>query len=127
VGEPAPAFTVTTTTGETLRLPAGTSAVLSFATAWCNPVVETAALAAIAREFGPRVAVLGVGVDPTEPLADLDAFAARFGGGYGYVHRPHRRLPGLRSHRRALPPRRLHSDNTCPAGMRAQPDPSDVE
>jgi peroxiredoxin len=85
VGEQAPAFTVTTTTGETVRLPAGKPAVLSFATAWCSPVVETAALAAIARELGPRVAVLGVGVDPSEPLADLDGFAARFGGGYGYV------------------------------------------
>jgi Redoxin len=85
IGEQAPAVHATTTGGPFI-LPAGKPAILSFAAAWCNPVVETSALARIERDFGERVAILGVGVDPSEPLAELRDFAGRLGAGYGFVH-----------------------------------------
>jgi peroxiredoxin len=85
VGDLAAALRVTTTAAGQFRLPAGKPAVLLFMAAWCNPVVEASALQRIDQDLAGRVAILGVDVDPTEPLAALQGFTDRVGVHYGFV------------------------------------------
>lgn len=85
VGEQAAAFDATTIAGEPFSVPSRKPTVLLFMTAWCKPIAEATALQRIERDHGDKVAILGVDVDPTEPLADLRSFADDVGARHGYV------------------------------------------
>jgi cytochrome c-type biogenesis protein len=76
-------FTATAIDGSSLAVPKGRPTVLFFMATWCGPDLEASALDRIERD---QVAVVGVDVDPSEPAADLKAFADKIGARYSYVH-----------------------------------------
>lgn len=82
VGEPAPGFTLYTSDGgvvteSTYR---GRFVILDLMATWCLPCrLEVDHLREVQRAYGDRVAIVSVGVDRDESMADLDAFAARYG------------------------------------------------
>lgn len=92
VGNPVPAFEVVTTddvrVNETTH--AGRFLILDLMATWCAPCkVQTRHLQEVQAQFGDRVAVLSISVDPNERLADLEAFARDNG-----VAWPHALDPG---------------------------------
>jgi peroxiredoxin len=86
IGDQAPGFSATMINGVQVKLPAGKPTVLLFMATWCRPQVEATALDRLEREFGDRISVLGVDVDPKEPVADLKTFADSVDARYSYVH-----------------------------------------
>ena len=86
MGDQAPAFTATTTTGTSFSLPAGKPAVLFFMAGWCASCIpEATALENIRQDYGDRVAILGVDADPSDSLRSLRGFRDVVGAGYGFV------------------------------------------
>lgn len=82
VGEPAPAFALGTSDGAFVNETTyrGKFLVLDMMATWCVPCrLEVGHLKEVQRAYGDRVAILSVGVDRDESLADLDAFAERYG------------------------------------------------
>ena len=81
VGEPAPAFTLYASDGgvvteSTYR---GRFVILDLMATWCLPCrLEVDHLREVQRVYGERVAIVSVGVDRDESMADLDAFAAKY-------------------------------------------------
>jgi peroxiredoxin len=84
VGDQGPAFHTATTAGSTFALPAGKPAVVFFMATGCTD--EIAPLGRLERDFGGRVAVLGVDPDPSDSPAALRALGQRVGESYGFVH-----------------------------------------
>ncbi len=81
VGRPAPAFTLTTTAGKTVRLSdfRGKTLVINVWGSWCPPCrIETADLVAEAKADAPR-GVAFLGVDTTETASVVRAFVAAKG------------------------------------------------
>lgn len=81
MGEPAPPFSLVTSDGavvnETTYL--GKFVVLDLMATWCLPCrLEVGHLREVQRAYGEEVVILSVGADPSESMADLDAFAARY-------------------------------------------------
>ena len=82
VGNPSPAFTLYTSDGGvvTEKSYLGRFVVLDLMATWCLPCrLEVDHLREVQRVYGDRVAIVSVGVDRDESMADLDAFAARYG------------------------------------------------
>lgn len=80
VGHPAPAFTLTSVTGEPVDLAAlrGQPVVLNFWATWCPPCrAELPELQAASERLAGQVAV--VGVNQVEPAAQVADFAQRLG------------------------------------------------
>ena len=80
VDHPAPDFTLTTVTGETVKLSElrGTPVVLNFWATWCPPCrAELPELQAASQRLAGQVAIIGV--DQAEAPADVKAFAAKLG------------------------------------------------
>ena len=78
VGQPAPAFTLTTIDGKTVRLDdyRGKTLVINVWGSWCSPCrLETPDLVAESRADAPR-GVVFLGVDTTETAGVVRAFAA---------------------------------------------------
>jgi peroxiredoxin len=87
VGQPAPAFTLRTVDGKTVRLAdyRGKTLVVNVWGSWCPPCrLETADLVAEARSAAPR-GVAFLGVDTTESAAVVRAFVAAKGIPYQQV------------------------------------------
>jgi peroxiredoxin len=84
VGEQVAALHAGTTAGTRFTLPAGRPAVVFFMAVGCTG--EVAPLDRIEREFGGRVAVLGVDPDPGDTFDSLAALADQAGIRYGLVH-----------------------------------------
>lgn len=87
-GEPVPAFSFVTSDGvfvnETTYL--GRFVILDLMATWCAPCkLEVAHLRAIQAEYGDRVVILSIGTDPTETIADLEAFGAEYGATWPYA------------------------------------------
>ena len=81
----AVAFETVTTGGAMFSVPAGKPTVLLFGTSTCADCLALAAeLDAVARRFGPAVAMLAVEIDPWARPADV----ARFGEAGGGLHYP---------------------------------------
>ncbi|HYW53311.1 MAG TPA: redoxin domain-containing protein [Dongiaceae bacterium] len=81
MGKPAPAFTLTTTTGKTVRLSdyRGKTLVINVWGSWCPPCrLETPDLVAEAKAEAPR-SVAFLGVDTTETTNVVRAFVAAKG------------------------------------------------
>lgn len=87
-GKPVPAFEVTTSEGavvnETTYL--GKWLILDLMATWCGPCkLEVQHLLEVQRLHGDKVAILSIGTDPTETLADLEAFEAEYGANWPYA------------------------------------------
>jgi len=77
VGHPAPDFTLTTVTGQTLKLSdlRGKPVVLNFWATWCPPCrAELPDLQAASQRLEGQVAIIGI--DQAESPADVRSFAA---------------------------------------------------
>ncbi|HWH07768.1 MAG TPA: TlpA disulfide reductase family protein [Candidatus Thermoplasmatota archaeon] len=82
VGQPAPAFELYTSDGAmvTEATYRGRFVILDLMATWCLPCrLEVDHLREVQRAYGDRVAIVSVGVDRSESMEDLDAFAARYG------------------------------------------------
>jgi len=86
VGDQAAQFSATTVAGTRIAVPEAKTTVLFFMAAWCAPTLEASALNRIERDLGDKITVLGVDVDPAEPVKDLQAFAGQIGARYSHVH-----------------------------------------
>lgn len=86
VGDQAPQFSATTTAGDQFEMPPGKPAVIFFMAAWCLTCIpEAQALAEIHDEYGDKVSVLGVDVDPQMDLAMVGKFAQEADAEYGFI------------------------------------------
>lgn len=82
VGAPSPRFAVRTSDGVVVNESTylGKWVVLDLMATWCLPCrLEVAHLREVQRAYGEDVVILSIGVDRSESLEDLDAFAAREG------------------------------------------------
>lgn len=82
VGKPAPSFEVTTLDGRTVSLEdyRGKPLILDLMATWCGPCKEEIAhLREVQRAYGDGVAILSIGVDPTETPEQLRAFKEEYG------------------------------------------------
>lgn len=78
VGQPVPRFELVTSEGDRVNESTflGRYLVLDLMATWCAPCkLEVGHLKAVQQAYGDRVAILSVGVDPTETSAELDRFA----------------------------------------------------
>lgn len=99
VGDVLPSLTLTGMDGTTLSVPAGRPTVLFFMAGWCASCLpEGAALARLHDEFGARVLIAAIDVDPDDPPASLAAFARRAGNArYLFAHDQDGQLAGALS------------------------------
>lgn len=75
VGERAPSFSVTTTSGTSFDFPTGKPTALLFLASGCPTCIEPAiTLNRLERELGDRIAVLGIDINPTDTPADVARF-----------------------------------------------------
>ncbi|HEX2022875.1 MAG TPA: TlpA disulfide reductase family protein [Candidatus Thermoplasmatota archaeon] len=90
-GEPVPAFEVVTNEGERVTPAsfAGRWLVLDLMATWCQPCkLEVRHLQEVQRLHGDRVAILSVSVEPTDTLADMEAFRNETGAAWSYALDP---------------------------------------
>lgn len=94
-GGPA-SLSVKTISGSTFSLPAGKPTVLFFMTGECTSCIEGArALDTIERQYGDRLAVLAVDMDPGATTAAVRAFAEAAGSPhYSFARDPDGRMVG---------------------------------
>lgn len=88
LGQPAPAWTMTTLDGETISTDelAGRPYVVNFWASWCGPCVDEHPILTAAHE-GHRDELTLIGVLYQDAPADAEAFLARYGdAGYAHVH-----------------------------------------
>lgn len=88
VGQPPPAFEFVTNEGtrvnETTYL--GKFVILDLMATWCAPCrLEVAHLREIQRLHGDQVVIISIGADPTETMAQLDAFGEELGATWPYA------------------------------------------
>lgn len=88
VGAAAPPFDVVTSDGmrvnETTHL--GKYVILDLMATWCAPCkLEVGHLREVQRLHGDRVVILSIGADPTETMAQLDAFSREHGAAWPYA------------------------------------------
>lgn len=84
VGEPAPDFTLTSTTGESVSLSDfhGETVVLNFWATWCGPCVSEIPDLASFQYNNPDITLIGVSVDEQMGPAGVRATANRLGADY---------------------------------------------
>lgn len=78
VGEQAPAFSVTTLSGNTFQIPAGKPTILTFVDLCPTCIDDTRRVAGLQERFGD-VAVLAVASDPTADSGRIKAFIRQAG------------------------------------------------
>lgn len=95
-GVASAALSVKTVSGSTFSVPAGKPTVLFFMTGECASCVEGArTLDAIERQYGDRLAVLAVDMDPGASTAAVRAFAESAGSPrYSFARDPDGRMVG---------------------------------
>lgn len=84
LGAPAPDFTVPTLDGKTFSLSSqrGKPTVILIMAYWCgNCVPEAQAMTRLRKEYGDRVTLVALDVDPSSTPEDLKAFKAMAGDG----------------------------------------------
>lgn len=75
VGERAPSFSVTTTSGTSFDFPTGKPTALLFLASGCPTCIAPAiTLNRLERELGDRIAMLGIDINPTDTPADVARF-----------------------------------------------------
>lgn len=87
-GKAAPEFSVVTSDGrvvnETTYL--GQFVILDLMATWCGPCkLEVAHLREVQALHGENVVILSVSVEPTDTIADLEAFGAEYGATWPYA------------------------------------------
>jgi peroxiredoxin len=86
VGDQAPQFVAATTTGGRFQLSPGEPAVVFFMAPTClSCLAEAEALARVHEQYGDRLAVLGVDIDPQATAAQIQQFAQAARAEYGFV------------------------------------------
>lgn len=81
IGEPLPAFSLTTIDGETLKLeePKKKIYLLDFWASWCSPCIEKfASVKELDKEFGDQLATIAINVDEFARLPDVRQVIQRF-------------------------------------------------
>jgi thiol-disulfide isomerase/thioredoxin len=86
VGDPAPQFVATTTTGGRFQFSPGKPAVVFFMAPTCySCLAEVQAVARVHAEYGGRLEVLGVDIDPQATAAQIQQFAQAARAKYGFT------------------------------------------
>jgi peroxiredoxin len=86
VGDQAPQFVATTTAGGRFQLSPGKPAVVFFMAPTCySCLAEAQALAGVHAEYGDRLEVLGIDIDPQATAAQIQQFAQAAGANYGFT------------------------------------------
>jgi thiol-disulfide isomerase/thioredoxin len=86
IGDQAPQFVAATTTGGRFQLSPGEPAVVFFMAPTClSCLAEAEALARVHEQYGDRLAVLGVDIDPQATAAQIEQFAQAARAEYGFV------------------------------------------
>jgi peroxiredoxin len=86
IGDQAPQFTAITTTRDRFQLSPGKPAVVFFMAPTCfSCLAEAQTLGRVHDEYGDRLAVLGVDIDPQATAAQVRQFAQAAGASYGFT------------------------------------------